>query len=105
MFNATTPLLTVSEDDTIEFNFYASDAHESVDESAVDANDRMRANAVMSPHVGETSGKIRGSATICVADLAETTRKDEPHVLTIFIERPKSGGSPSQVYGKSNRTH
>lgn len=101
LFNATTPLLTVSEDDTIEFNFYASDAHESVDESAVDANDRMRANAVMSPHVGETSGKIRGSATICVADLAETTRKDEPHVLTIFIERPKSGGSPSQVYGKA----
>ena len=101
LFNATTPLLTIAEGDVLDFNFYASDAHESVDESAVDADDRMRANAVMSPHVGEISGKFRGSATIRVADLAETTRKDEPHVLTIFIERPQSGGSPSQAYGKA----
>ena len=110
IFNAVTPLMVADENAVLELNFYT--CVDSIDQTDVETkatpNGRtqraLRAPGVLMTHYDddETKGdKLRGRATIRVSELAETTRKHQPHELLISIEKPASGKSPRRSVGKA----
>lgn len=107
-FDVVTPFMVVNDNDTLEITFYS--VLESTDPILRDTekeNARMQRAlgspcALMTQHVDDDSrGKLRGRITLRVAELAETTRKREPHKLIVFVEKPSDEKSPSQIVGKA----
>jgi len=108
IFNAVSPLVFVQEDATIEITFYArSTSGDSPQKESVETNSRMQ-KAIGFPCVQMLPGakippeaEVRGQYVMRVSDLAETTRKSEPHSLKVSIARPGASDAPKQQLGSA----
>ncbi len=106
-FYAMTPALTGSWDGVIEISFYGARSSDAVTDSGTsDARSRMRAAvgascSVMRRSADALGDHCKGRATIKLAELSETTRKDGPHELRVPIERPTDDGTAKKVAGEA----
>lgn len=106
-FDAMTPALTGSRDDLIELSFYGARSSDAVTDSGIsDACSRMRTAvgapcSVMRQSEDALGDHLKGRATIQLAALSETTRKDGPHELRVSIERPTDDGTAKKVTGEA----
>lgn len=106
-FNVATPFMFVHDSDTLEIDFHSAlESTDPIIPDTVSVNARLHRVlgspcALMIQHVDyKSSGKFRGRITMRVAELAETTRKREPHKLVVLIEK-MNGTSPSQSVGQA----
>jgi len=108
IFNAVSPLVFVQEDATIEITFHARfTSGDSPQKALVETHSRMQ-KAIGFPCVQMSPGakippeaEVRGQYVMRISDLAETTRKSEPHSFKVSVVRPDASDAPKQQLGSA----